>query len=77
MQQDYTIDQVAEIIQVHRKTVEAWIQSGELEAYYLSRGKQRYRVTPAALDKFRAGRPVKPRPEESQKQGDGDRVRVA
>ena len=61
MEQDYTIDQVAEIVQVHRKTVEDWINSGELEAYQL---KRRKRVTPEALRKFRANRQVKPQEKE-------------
>lgn len=57
MEKDYTIDQVAEIIQVHRKTVEDWILSGELEAYSL---KRRKRVTAAALERFREQRKVVP-----------------
>lgn len=65
MDKDYTINQVADIIQVNRKTVEAWIQSGELEAYQIRSGG-RYRITPAALDKFRANRQVQPKREKSE-----------
>lgn len=69
MERDYTIDQVAEIIQVHRKTVEDWINSGELEAYQL---KRRKRVTAAALNRFREKRQVIPQQEDK-----GDLATVA
>lgn len=59
-EQDLTINQVAEIVQVHRKTVEDWVLSGKLAAYQLTEGG-RYRIRPKDLETFRAQRQVKPR----------------
>lgn len=63
-QQDYTIDQVARITQVHRKTVEKWIREGDLKAYIAQGG--RYRIRPDALDQFRENRKVTPKRKEKE-----------
>ena len=83
MEQDYTIDQVAEMIQVHRKTVEEWIHTGKLDAYQLEEGG-RYRIRPSALEQFRASRLVKPRQarprprrKTTKKKNEGDLAPVA
>lgn len=45
----YTIDQVAEVLQVHRKTVERLIHSGALGYKKIGRG---YRISEKALNVF-------------------------
>ena len=56
----YTIDQVAEILQVHRATVSRFIRSGELKVARL--GHKTLRIRPEALDEFLRSR-EQPRPE--------------
>lgn len=58
--QDYTIDDIARILQIHRKTAERLVTSGALEGYKIGRV---HRVTHEALDKFRAENKVKPKRE--------------
>jgi excisionase family DNA binding protein len=55
-EQDLTIDQVARITQVNRKTVVKWINNGLLEAYDI--GGNHKRVKPAKLEEFRQKRGV-------------------
>jgi excisionase family DNA binding protein len=55
--QDLTIDQVAQMLQRHRKTVESYIASGAMEAYKEGRT---YRITRRAVERFRQERIVKP-----------------
>lgn len=45
----YTVEQVAELLQVHWQTVLNYIKGGKLEAVKLGRG---YRIPQEALDKF-------------------------
>lgn len=45
----YTVEQIAELLQVHWQTVLNYIKSGKLEAVKLGRG---YRISKEALDKF-------------------------
>lgn len=45
----YTVEQVAELLQVHWQTVLNYIKSGKLEAVKLGRG---YRISQEALDIF-------------------------
>ena len=45
----YTVEQVAELLQVHWQTVLNYIKGGKLEAVKLGRG---YRISKEALDKF-------------------------
>lgn len=58
--QDYTIDDIARILQIHRKTAERLVTSGDLEGYKIGRV---HRVTRNALDKFREEHKVKPKRE--------------
>jgi excisionase family DNA binding protein len=51
----YTINQIADLFQVNRDTVTAWIRAGELMAMNIARNKNglpRYRITQEALDGF-------------------------
>lgn len=68
-QQDYTVEQVAAIVQVNRRSVENWIRNGELDAYEFG---GRYRIRPEALDEFRAKRKVQPRPRRRKQGNKGD-----
>ncbi len=45
----YTVEQVAELLQVHWQTVLNYIKNGKMEAVKLGRG---YRISKYALDKF-------------------------
>jgi len=45
----YTVEQVAELLQVHWQTVLNYIKSGKLQAVKLGRG---YRISQEALDNF-------------------------
>lgn len=45
----YTVEQVAELLQVHWQTVLNYIKGGKLEAVKLGRG---YRISSDALDNF-------------------------
>lgn len=45
----YTVEQVAELLQVHWQTVLNYIKSGRLEALQLGKG---YRISQDALNKF-------------------------
>lgn len=45
----YTVEQVAELLQVHWQTVLNYIKSGKLDAVRLGKG---YRIAKTALDKF-------------------------
>lgn len=60
---DYTVDDVAAIMCVHRTHVRRLIDSGQLEAYRLNLiGSRRrdVRITRDALDRFRRSNAVKP-----------------
>ena len=71
-QKDLTIDQVASIVQVNRRTVEKWIQGGLLKAYEVN---GRYRITPEALEAFKANRQVQPKQrEQSQDEESGEEL---
>ncbi len=45
----YTVEQVADFLQVHWQTVLNYIKGGKLEAVRLGKG---YRISKEALDKF-------------------------
>ncbi len=45
----YTVEQVAELLQVHWQTVLNYIKAGKLDAVRLGKG---YRISKVALDKF-------------------------
>lgn len=45
----YTVEQVAELLQVHWQTVLNYIKNGKLKALRLGKG---YRITKEDLDKF-------------------------
>lgn len=45
----YTVEQVAELLQVHWQTVLNYIKGGKLEAVKLGRG---YRISKEAFDRF-------------------------
>lgn len=45
----YTVEQVAELLQVHWQTVLNYIKGGKLEAMKLGRG---YRISKESLDRF-------------------------
>jgi excisionase family DNA binding protein len=47
--QFYTVEQVAELLQVHWQSVLNYIKRGELKALKLGKG---YRISQTALDKF-------------------------
>lgn len=53
---DYTIDQVAAILQVHRKTVERLINTGKMDAYLIGNVK---RITPESLDRYKQEHPAR------------------
>ncbi|MFG3437671.1 helix-turn-helix domain-containing protein [Nonomuraea sp. NPDC047897] len=55
-QQYYSVDQVAELLDLHVRTVRSYVRDGKLKATRI--GKQ-YRVTRADLEAF-LGRPVSP-----------------
>lgn len=55
-EKDYTIDEVAAELQVHRKTVERLIARGSLVAY---RVRTHYRITPEALRAYKKSHEVK------------------
>jgi excisionase family DNA binding protein len=49
----FTVNQIADKLQVHRDTVVNWIRKGELLAINIAMsGKPRYRITQEALDGF-------------------------
>jgi excisionase family DNA binding protein len=49
----YTVNQIAEKLQVHRDTVVNWIRKADLLAFNVAMsGKPRYRITQEALDGF-------------------------
>jgi excisionase family DNA binding protein len=52
----YTVEQVAEILQVHWQSVLNYIKRGELKALKLGKG---YRISKTSLDKFVANRSTK------------------
>lgn len=53
----YTVNQIAEKLQVHRDTVVGWIRKGELLALNVAMsGKPRYRITEDALEGFKLRR---------------------
>lgn len=62
--QDYTIDDIARILQIHRKTAERLVTSGKLRAYKVGRI---HRITPESLETFRKENRVRP-----QEKGKGD-----
>ena len=49
----YTINQIAEKLQVHRDTVSKWIASEELEAYQVT---QEYRISLSDFNQFMESR---------------------
>jgi len=54
---DLTVEQVAEELQVHPRSVYKWIQTGELPAMDLgSGGKHIYRISRIDLDTFKQTR---------------------
>jgi excisionase family DNA binding protein len=54
---DLTVEQVAEELQVHPRSVYKWIQTGELPAINLgSGGKHIYRISRVDLDAFKQAR---------------------
>jgi len=67
-QPDLTIEQVAKIVQVNRKTVEKWIREGDLDAYEI--GNDRKRIRPDKLEEFREKRRVNPRKRTKKSEGD-------
>jgi len=57
---DLTVEQIAEELQVHPRSVYKWIQTGELSAMDLgSGGKHIYRISRADLDTFKQARKTK------------------
>ena len=50
MEKLLTIDEVAEMLRVHRNTVEGWLHSGALSGYKL--GGKLWRIPESALDEF-------------------------
>ena len=55
----YTVQEVADQLNVHPDTVRQWIRSGELEAIDLG-GRAGFRVSESALQKFIRERKVRP-----------------
>lgn len=53
----YSLEEVAERLQVSERTVRRWIKSGELPAYKPGR---EYRIIPSDLDAFLEARKVRP-----------------
>lgn len=74
-QQDLTIDQVAKIVQVNRKTVERWIRDGELDAYEV--GNDRKRIKPAKLEEFKEKRRVRAQQKSERRRVTKDEVDLA
>ncbi|MFI7387973.1 helix-turn-helix domain-containing protein [Streptomyces sp. NPDC049813] len=56
--QYYSLDEVADLLGLHVRTVRGYVRDGRLKAAQVGR---RYRVTPADLDAF-TGAPAAPRP---------------
>lgn len=55
----YSLDRVAELLNLHVKTVRSYVRSGRLKAKRI--GKQ-YRITGEALEEFTGAAPLEPRP---------------
>lgn len=55
----FTVDQVAELLSYHRKTVIKWITDGELVASKL--GRREYRIRKSDLDDFMRRKQIKPK----------------
>jgi excisionase family DNA binding protein len=55
-QPDYTVDDVARLLQVQPTTVRTWIKQGQLKAWLLGSKRAGYRITPEDLARFRAER---------------------
>jgi excisionase family DNA binding protein len=53
---DLTVAEVAALLRVTVPTVRNWIKHGELEAWAPGGSRAGYRITPAALARFRAER---------------------
>ncbi|MEO2034706.1 MAG: helix-turn-helix domain-containing protein [Planctomycetaceae bacterium] len=60
---DYTVTQLAKVLQRSRSSITSLIQSGRLAAYNAApEGRHRqWRVTPDSLDTFRARNAAKPK----------------
>lgn len=56
----YTIDEVADILRVHRRTIRNAMDRGELEAFIVGR---EYRITADALKRYQELKRVKPKKE--------------
>lgn len=52
----YTVEELAEKLQVHWQTILNYIRSGELEALRLGKG---YRISKSSFDKFVSNRSTK------------------
>lgn len=64
---DLEVFEVARVCRVDEETVRRWIRAGDLEAYNVgSDANPRYRVTPRALEAFRAARAARPRSRDSR-----------
>lgn len=72
-QKDYTVDDVATMLQCHRRLVERLIASGELKAYHIGRY---IRISPDKLEEYKANHPVQTRPARVRKQKTGDEIKV-
>ncbi|MCP4788446.1 MAG: helix-turn-helix domain-containing protein [Fuerstiella sp.] len=61
---DYTVSQLAEVLQRSRSSITCLIKSGRLAAYDAApEGRHRqWRVTPESLDQFRNQNAAKPKP---------------
>jgi len=70
-QQIYTVNEVAQLLRVHPRTVRNMIRDGELEAFMV---RSEYRITQSALDAVRmrdTGRQKAIRPEDKRKEEEG------
>jgi excisionase family DNA binding protein len=54
----FTVDQVAELLSYHRKTIIKWITNGELVASKL--GTREYRIRESDLNDFMRRKQIKP-----------------
>jgi excisionase family DNA binding protein len=65
MNKDLTVDEVAQMLNVDEDDVRAYIKAGELEAWNKTRNastvKPHYRISPAAVERFKAARMVTPK----------------
>lgn len=65
-QKDYTVKQVADLLQINEDTVYLMVRRGDLGAYYVGTRQRSIRIPGAELDKYRKKNAVRPEDDSSK-----------